>query len=119
MGWLAAASSSGDLTPIIVLVFIVFVFGASDVVVSPSGLSLASAVAPAGFETRMLSVHYLGVAIGIAAAGVAGEGFSPGENETAYFAAFAVVGAVVAVAMVVVRFAFGRRLIATEGAEVL
>lgn len=119
LGWLAAASSSGDLTPIIVLVFIVFVFGASDVVVSPSGLSLASAVAPAGFETRMLSVHYLGVAIGIAAAGVAGEGFSPGENETAYFAAFAVVAAVVAVAMVVVRFAFGRRLIATEGAEVL
>ncbi|GAA1780889.1 peptide MFS transporter [Agromyces lapidis] len=115
MGWLAAASGTGELTPIIVLVVIVFVFGASDVVVSPSGLSLASAVAPAGFETRMLSLHYLGAAIGIAAAGVAGEGFSPGENETAYFAAFAVVGAVVAVAMIFVRFAFGKRLIATDG----
>lgn len=115
MGWLAAASGTGELTPIIVLVVIVFVFGASDVVVSPSGLSLASAVAPAGFETRMLSLHYLGAAIGIAAAGVAGEGFAPGENETAYFAAFAVVGAVVAVAMIFVRFAFGKRLIATDG----
>ncbi len=119
MGWLALASGVGGLTPIIVLVFIVFVFGASDVVVSPSGLSLASAVAPAGFETRMLSVHYLSVAIGIAAAGVAGEGFIPGENETGYFAGFAVVGAVVAVAMIVVRVAFGKRLVTTREGEVV
>lgn len=114
MGWLAVASGAGGLTPIIVLVFIVFVFGASDVVVSPSGISLASAVAPAGFETRMLSVHYLSVAIGIAAAGVFGEGFLPGENETGYFTGFAVVGAVVAVAMIIVRVAFGRRLVTTR-----
>ena len=119
MGWLAVASGTGELTPIIVLVFIVFVFGASDVVVSPSGLSLASAVAPVGFETRMLSVHYLSVAIGIAAAGVAGEGFSPGANETGYFAGFAIVGAVVAVVMIVVRIAFGRRLVTTEEGEIV
>lgn len=119
MGWLAVASGAGGLTPIIVLVFIVFVFGASDVVVSPSGLSLATAVAPPGFETRMLSVHYLAVAMGIAAAGVTGEGFVPGENETGYFAAFAIVGAAVAVAMIVVRIGFGRRLVAVEGVEVV
>lgn len=119
MGWLAVASGSGELTPIIVLVFIVFVFGASDVVVSPSGLSLASAVAPAGFETRMLSVHYLAAAMGIAAAGIAGDGFVPGENETGYFAVFAVVGVVVAVAMIVVRLAFGRRLVTTQEGEVV
>lgn len=119
MGWLAAASGVGGLTPIIVLVFIVFVFGASDVVVSPSGISLATAVAPEGFETRMLSVHYLSVAIGIAAAGVAGEGFIPGENETGYFAGFAIVGAVVAVAMIIVRVVVGRRLVTTEEREVV
>ena len=109
MGWLAGASAGGGLTPLIVLVVIVFVFGASDVIVSPSGLSLASAVAPAGFETRMLSVHYLAVAIGIAGAGIAGEGFLPGANEAAYFGGFAVVGALVAVGMVVVRLVVGRR----------
>ncbi|WP_407358705.1 oligopeptide:H+ symporter [Microbacterium sp. LTA6] len=119
MGWLAAASGLGGLTPIIVLVFIVFVFGASDVVVSPSGISLATAVAPEGFETRMLSVHYLSVAIGIAAAGVAGEGFIPGENETGYFAGFAIVGAVVAVAMIIVRVVVGRRLVTTEEREIV
>ncbi|MGW4028765.1 oligopeptide:H+ symporter [Streptomyces sp. NPDC004838] len=97
---LLAVFSAGDaLTPMFIVALIVFTFGAADVVVTPSGLALASRVGPEGYSTRMIAIQYLGIAGGIALAGTAGEWFVPGENEALYFGACAAVGAVVAVGM--------------------
>ncbi|MGO4105498.1 peptide MFS transporter [Leifsonia sp. YAF41] len=111
LGLLAMAAATGSLTPIATLMFIVFVFGASDVVISPTGISMATGVAPKRFQTQMLSVHFIGVAVGTASSGLMAQAFVPGENETTYFFGLAAVALAVVVAMVVSRLAFGRRVI--------
>ncbi len=100
---LALTSPAGAHTPMMVVVLIVFAFGAADVVVTPSGLALASLVGPPGFGTRMIAIHYLGIAGGIALAGTAGEWFLPRENEGLYFGICAAIGAVVAIGMFATR----------------
>lgn len=111
LGLLAVAAATGSLTPIATLMFIVFVFGASDVVISPTGISMATGVAPKRFQTQMLSVHFIGVAVGTASSGLIAQAFVPGENEDAYFFGLAAIAVAVVVAMVIVRVAFGRRVI--------
>ncbi|MCM3658165.1 oligopeptide:H+ symporter [Agromyces mediolanus] len=96
---LALSSASGEKTPVVILALIVLAFGAADIVVTPSGLSLASLVGPPAFSTRMIAVQYLGIAGGIALAGTAGEWFNPGSNEAMYFGICAIVGISVAVGM--------------------
>lgn len=96
---LAFSSVSGEKTPVVILALIVLAFGAADITVTPSGLSLASLVGPPGFSTRMIAIQYLGIAGGIALAGSAGEWFLPGDNEAIYFGICAVVGLIVAVGM--------------------
>lgn len=111
MGLLAFFSAMA-VTPLLVLAIIVFVFGAADVVVSPSGMSLATELAPAGNESRMLSLHYVGISLGISLAGAAGEWYNPKGDETMYFAAFSILGFAVAIGMLVVRIVIGRRITA-------
>ena len=107
---LLAITSLQSITPLLVLVLVVFVFGAADVVVSPSGMSLATELAPAGHESRLLSLHYVGISLGISAAGVAGEWYNPEGDESGYFAVFSILGFAVAVGMLIVRVVFGRRI---------
>ncbi|WP_081859663.1 MULTISPECIES: peptide MFS transporter [unclassified Microbacterium] len=103
-----AISSLQPITPLIILALIVFVFGAADVVVSPSGLSLATESAPNGNKSRMLSLQYVGISLGVSIAGVAGEWFVTGA-ESGYFAAFSLIGFAVAAGMLLVRIVLGRR----------
>jgi hypothetical protein len=71
-------------------------------------MSLATEIAPAGNESRMLSLHYAGASLGISLAGVAGDWFSLDRPST-YFAAFSAIGFAVAVGMLIVRIVIGRR----------
>lgn len=103
-----AISSLQPITPLIILALIVFAFGAADVVVSPSGLSLATESAPNGNKSRMLSLQYVGISLGVSIAGVAGEWFVTGA-ESGYFTAFSIIGFAVAAGMLLVRIVFGRR----------
>ena len=109
---LAIAAGTGSLTPLWVLALIAFVFGAADTVLSPSGISLATNVAPPGYESRMLALHYVGASIGTALAGVIAENFAPGAGASGFFATLSIVAFAVAAAMSVVRFVVGRRLVA-------
>lgn len=112
LGLLAAASGSSSLTPLIVLATVVFIFGASDMVISPAGLSMATSIAPKSFQAQTLSLHYLAVAIGASVAGLVGELYHPGENETAYFWALSATAVFVAIFMVFVSVASRRRAVA-------
>jgi len=104
-----AASSLQSVTPILVLALLVLVFGVGDVVVSPSGMSLATEIAPTANESRMLSLHYVGASLGISLAGVAGDWFDS-KNPSAYFGAFSAIAFAVALGMVIVRAGTGRRV---------
>lgn len=112
LGLLAAASGSTSLTPLVVLATVVFIFGASDMVVSPAGISMVTSVAPTNFQAQTLSLHYLAVAIGTAGAGMIGELYHPGENETAYFWGLAAAALTVAIFMVIVRVVNRRSTVA-------
>jgi POT family proton-dependent oligopeptide transporter len=105
---LALAAATGTAAPLAVLLFLVFVIGVSDAVTSPTGISVATDVAPKQFQTQMLSVHFVGVAVGTAASGLISQSFVLGENEDAYFFGLAVIAAAVVVAMVVARFTIAR-----------
>lgn len=115
LGVLALSASTESPTPLIVLVLLVFVFGSSDVVLSPSGISLATEVAPPGQEGRLLSLHYVGVSCGTALAGLASGGFEVGPGEGIYFGAVTLVAVAIAAMMVIV--AVQRRRVATGGAS--
>lgn len=107
---LAISATSGTNTPLFLLASIVFVFGAADMVLSPSGISLATEAAPAGNQGRMLALHYVGVAIGTAAAGTFAEHFEPGVTEGTYFTSFGLLGLLVAVGMIALRIVYRKRI---------
>lgn len=106
---LLAASSAQPMTPMLVLAIVVLVFGVADVVVSPSGMSLATELAPAGNESRMLSLHYVGISLGISLAGVGGDLFDA-DDPSVYFAAFSGLGFAVAAGMLIARLTLGRKV---------
>lgn len=105
---LAVSAATGSNTPLLLLASIVFIFGAADMVLSPTGISLATEVAPAGNQGRMLALHYVGVSVGTAAAGVFSAGFESGVSETPYFTAFGILGLLVAAGMFAVRIFNGK-----------
>ncbi|MEI3867234.1 oligopeptide:H+ symporter [Microbacterium sp. CCNWLW134] len=112
IGLFAASAGLSPVTPLLILVLVVVAFGASDVVISPSGISLAAEVAPPGHESRLLSLHYVSVSIGIALAGVIAQWYTPGQSEGLYFGGLALMAAAVALGMVIARVRLGRRIVA-------
>ena len=108
---LALSAASGSSTPLLLLGTIVFIFGAADMVLSPAGISMATDVAPPGYQGRVLALHYVGASIGTAAAGVFSERFEPGVGEVPYFTAFGILGFLVAIGMIAVRIGNRKRVI--------
>lgn len=106
---LALTASAEARTPLLVVATTVFALGAADVVLTPSGLALASEVGPPEFTTRMIAIQYLAIAGGIALAGTTGAWFLPGENEGLYFGICAAIGFAVAAGMAVTAVRARRR----------
>jgi POT family proton-dependent oligopeptide transporter len=72
-------------TPLLALVGILFVFTIAELLLSPVGLSLSTRLAPKVFQTQMVALFFLSVALGTAISGILA-GFYNENNEVPYFA---------------------------------
>ncbi len=70
--------------PLLAIVFILLLFTVAELLLSPVGLSLATKLAPAAFQTQMVALFFLSVSLGTAMSGVLAQWYDP-ANETPYF----------------------------------
>lgn len=70
--------------PMMAIVFILLLFTIAELMLSPVGLSLATKLAPAAFQTQMVALFFLSVSLGTAMSGVLAQWYDP-ANETPYF----------------------------------
>ncbi|WP_291054136.1 peptide MFS transporter [Herbiconiux sp.] len=71
-------------TPLLALVGILFVFTIAELLLSPVGLSLSTKLAPQAFQTQMVALFFLSIALGTALSGILA-GFYNENNEVPYF----------------------------------
>jgi POT family proton-dependent oligopeptide transporter len=71
-------------TPLIALVGTLFVFTIAELLLSPVGLSLSTKLAPRVFQTQMVALFFLSIALGTAISGILA-GFYDEKNEPPYF----------------------------------
>ncbi|MDJ0316690.1 MULTISPECIES: peptide MFS transporter [Arthrobacter] len=70
--------------PLMAIVLILLLFTVAELMLSPVGLSLATKLAPAAFQTQMVALFFLSVSLGTAMSGVLAQWYDP-ANETPYF----------------------------------
>lgn len=70
--------------PMMAIVFILLLFTIAELMLSPVGLSLATKLAPAAFQTQMVALFFLSVSLGTAMSGVLAQWYDA-NNETPYF----------------------------------
>ncbi|MFC4264721.1 peptide MFS transporter [Arthrobacter cryoconiti] len=70
--------------PLYSIVIILLLFTMAELLLSPVGLSLATKLAPAAFQTQMVALFFLSVSLGTAMSGVLAQYYNP-ANETPYF----------------------------------
>lgn len=71
-------------TPLLGLVFILFLFTLAELFLSPIGLSVATKLAPTAFRTQMVALFFLSISIGTTLAGILA-GYYDRDNEIPYF----------------------------------
>jgi POT family proton-dependent oligopeptide transporter len=76
--------------PMLAMVFILLLFTVAELLLSPVGLSLATKLAPAAFQTQMVALFFLSVSLGTAMSGVLAQWYDP-SNESPYFLAIGLV----------------------------
>jgi POT family proton-dependent oligopeptide transporter len=82
--FLPMASTVPNSAPLLGLVGVLFVFTIAELLISPVSLSLATKLAPDVFQTQMVALLFLSIALGTAMAGVLAEYYSD-DNQVAYF----------------------------------
>lgn len=87
-------------TPLIALVGILLVFTIAELLLSPVGQSVATKLAPPKFQTQMVALFFLSVALGTAVTGVLSQYYDPAD-EAPYFTVLGLVAVVVGVVLLV------------------
>lgn len=82
--FLPFANGAPNSTPLLAIVGILFVFTVAELLISPVGLSVTTKLAPKVFQTQMVALFFLSVALGTALAGFLAQFYDP-ENEVPYF----------------------------------
>ncbi|MET0673063.1 MAG: peptide MFS transporter [Microbacterium pygmaeum] len=82
--FLPFANGAPNSTPLLAIVGILFVFTVAELLISPVGLSVTTKLAPKVFQTQMVALFFLSVALGTALAGFLAQFYDP-ENEVGYF----------------------------------
>jgi len=96
--FLPMASTVPNSAPLLGLVGVLFVFTIAELLISPVSLSLATKLAPEVFQTQMVALLFLSIALGTAMAGVLAEYYSD-ENQVAYFGILGAIAIVVGIVL--------------------
>ncbi len=92
------AGGGENSTPLLAIVGILFVFTVAELLLSPIGLSAATKLAPSLFQTQMVALFFLSVALGTAISGWLVQFYDP-SNEVPYFAILGGIAIVVGLAL--------------------
>lgn len=82
--FLTAAGSSGRSVPVVLVAAILGVFAVSELLISPIGLAVTTALAPQAFRSQMMALYFLSAGLGTALSGALARYYSA-EQEYAYF----------------------------------
>jgi POT family proton-dependent oligopeptide transporter len=82
--FLPLAGGGPNSAPLPALIGILLVFTIAELLLSPVGLSLSTKLAPRVFQTQMVALFFLSVALGTALSGTLARFYSA-DRETAYF----------------------------------
>ncbi|MBS0023818.1 peptide MFS transporter [Microbacterium paraoxydans] len=82
--FLPFAGGGPNSTPLLAIVGILFVFTVAELLLSPVGLSATTKLAPAVFQTQMVALFFLSIALGTAISGELVRFYDP-ENEVPFF----------------------------------
>ncbi|HYI57566.1 MAG TPA: peptide MFS transporter [Microlunatus sp.] len=96
--FLPYANGGPNSTPLLWIVFILFLFTIAELCLSPVGQSLSTKLAPKAFHTQMIALFFLSIAVGTAGAGSLAAFYNP-EDEVPYFAFLGSASIVVGVAL--------------------
>jgi len=96
--FLPMASTVPNSAPLLGLVGVLFVFTIAELLISPVSLSLATKLAPEVFQTQMVALLFLSIALGTAMAGVLAEYYSD-DNQVAYFGILGAIAIVVGIVL--------------------
>ena len=95
LGYLPYLGTEGATMPLFMLVLLLLGFTTSELCLSPIGLSVTTRLAPAAFQTQMMALFFMSMALGFAAGGSLGT-FYTEANEKNYFIAMVGLGIVTA-----------------------
>jgi proton-dependent oligopeptide transporter, POT family len=98
--FLAFAGTGKNGTPVLALVLILFVFTIAELLLSPVGLSVSTKLAPEKFQTQMVALFFLSVALGTALSGRLAE-FYTLPSEPVYFGISGLVSIAIGVLVIV------------------
>ncbi len=82
--FLPFAGGAATSTPLLAMVGILFVFTVAELLISPVGLSVATKLTPKAFQTQMVALFFLSVALGSAISGQLA-GLYAADAEVGYF----------------------------------
>lgn len=89
--FLPFAGGGANSTPMILIIWVLFLFTMGELLLSPVGNSLATKVAPAAFQSRMFAVWLMAVSMGTSLSGTLGGYYNP-EDAAAEKTFFITVG---------------------------
>jgi POT family proton-dependent oligopeptide transporter len=98
--FLPFVSTGKNGTPLLALIGILLVFTIAELLLSPVGLSVATKLAPERFQTQMVALFFLSVALGTAITGQLSGYYEP-SNEAPYFTVLGLIAVAVGVLLLV------------------
>ncbi|MFJ6653279.1 peptide MFS transporter [Microbacterium sp. NPDC091313] len=96
--FLPFANGPANATPLLAIVGILLVFTIAELFISPPGLSVSTKLAPERFQTQMVALYFLSVALGTSIAGWLA-GFYDPTNEVPYFLILGAIAIVLGIAL--------------------
>ncbi|WP_027966353.1 peptide MFS transporter [Halomonas halocynthiae] len=91
LGFVPFLSGLAETMPLVMLVVLLLGFTFAELCLSPIGLSVSTKLAPKAFQTQMLALFFISMALGFAAGGELGS-FYTAESEATYFLVMAAIG---------------------------
>jgi POT family proton-dependent oligopeptide transporter len=88
------ASTEPNSAPLLGLIGVIFVFTNAELLISPISLSLSTKLAPKVFETQMVALLFLSIALGTAMSGVLSQYYTI-EDQVPYFGILGAIAIVV------------------------
>jgi POT family proton-dependent oligopeptide transporter len=96
LGYLPFLNYAPNAVPLIVMLVLLLGFTISELCISPIGLSVASKLAPVNYQTQMMALNFMSLALGYSSGGLLGTFYSK-NTEVAYFTGMTVFGVIVGI----------------------